>query len=94
MTNWSLTILLLHLWSLLIIAICFFDFKQNVILKKLFEKKSLSNGNEIIVQHHLHQQQQQEVPLNPLNEIPARNNEDNVEIMIIKSNKNPSIIVC
>jgi hypothetical protein len=51
MTNWSLTILLLHLWSHTLITIYFFDYKNHAILKKIFDKK---NSTEIEAQ----QQQQ------------------------------------
>ena len=81
MTNWSLTILLLHLWSLFLITVYFYDFQNTGLFKKIFEKKE--TNDEIIVQ--------QQQALNVTNN--ETNNNGVVECVILKTERNLPIFV-
>ena len=78
MTNWSLTILLLHLWSLFLITFYFYDFKKTALFKKIFEKKTLEN-NDV--------QQQQ-----ALNETSNQTADNCTEIIILKDVNPPTFV--
>jgi hypothetical protein len=78
MTNWSLTILLLHLWSLFLITFYFYDFKKTALFKKIFEKKALEN-NDV--------QQQQ-----ALNETSNQTADNCTEIIILKDVNPPTFV--
>ena len=80
MTNWSLTILLLHLWSLTLITFYFFNYKESEILKKIFNKIDLKDIEA--VNHH----QQQFIE-------ETHNLNNDVSVQVIIKAKKPSKLI-